>query len=189
MSVHVAGAPLEITSALKIIITGYPKEIQFNVETNLIWGKFLNIRIFNNPNSSSPCTSVLIKANYKYDIIPDNSNVNDHYKFMAGLTYFRAARTHTSSKLEQQNQFRIVSAILKLKGFSKSKLKKWANNISDVARTRKLKKFLGTTVLDKVSLRHHHVKKVIKHSCIDLNSFYVPMDVPGPKLDQYILNF
>ena len=48
------------------------------------------------------------------------------------------------------------------------------------------KKFLGTTIFDRISLRHLYVKKVIKHSGIDLDSFYIPMDVPGPKLDQDI---
>ena len=66
VSVHIAGSPQKITYALKIIITAYPKEIQFNVATNLIWGKFLNIRIFNDLSSSSPYTSVLRKTNFKF---------------------------------------------------------------------------------------------------------------------------
>ena len=34
-----------------------------------------------------------------------------------------------------------------------------------------------------ILLGHHYVKKVSVHSCIDLDSFYIPGDVPGPKLD------
>ena len=177
---------MNITSALKIIISGYPKEIQFNVETNLLWGKFLNIRIFNDPSSTTPYTSVLRKDNFKYDIIPENSNVNDHYKLMAGSTYFRTTRTHSSSKIEQQNQFKVVTTILKLKGFSKSKIRRMSTQHRQPRLCSHAKKFLGTTTFDKISLRHHYVKKVVKHSGIDLNSFYIPMEVPGPKLEQYI---
>ena len=142
--------------------------------------------LFNDPSSTTPYTSVLRKDNFKYDIIPENSNVNDHYKLMAGSTYFRTTRTHSSSKIEQQNQFKVVTAILKLKGFSKSKIRRMSNQHRQPRLCSHAKKFLGTTTLNKISLRHHYVKKVVKHSGIDLNSFYIPMEVPGPKLEQYI---
>ena len=66
---------------------------------------------------------------------------------MAGSTYFRVARTHTSSKLEQQNQSKVVAAILKLKGFLKSKINLQPRiNLG-------VKKFLAKTIFDRVSLR------------------------------------
>ena len=73
---------------IKIIITGYPdciNCIQFNVETKIIYGKFLNIKIFSIPGELNPTTTVLRKANTKYDIIPFISNVSVKYKKMAGL--------------------------------------------------------------------------------------------------------
>ena len=186
VSIHVSGPNNVISNVLKIIITGYPKELQFNVETNVIWGKFLNIRIYNNPNSTSPYTTILRKDNFKYDIIPVNSNVNDHFKLMAGLAYFRNTRTHTTTKVEQQNQTRIVSAILKLKGFSNSNIKKMRIFRPCQRNDSPVKKFLGTTFFDRISLRHHYLKKVIKKSSLDLSCYYAPMDVPGPKLDQFV---
>ena len=186
VSIHVSGPNNVIGSILKIIITGYPKELQFNVETNVIWGKFLNIRIYNNPNSTSPYTTILRKDNFKYDIIPVNSNVNEHFKMMAGLAYFRNTRTHTTTKVEQRNQNRIVSAILQLKGFSKSKIKKMRLFRTTQRTESPIKKFLGTTIFDKISLRHTYVKKVIKRSSLDLSYYYTPMDIPGPKLEQFV---
>ena len=44
--------------------------------------------------------------------------------WLVRLNFGLPDRTHTSSKLEQQYQFRVVAAILKLNGFSKSKNKK-----------------------------------------------------------------
>ena len=45
VSVHLSGTKDNIASTLKIIIEGYPKDIQFNTETKIFWGKFLNIKI------------------------------------------------------------------------------------------------------------------------------------------------
>jgi len=85
---------------VKIITTGYPDAIQFNVKTKIIYGKFLNIKIFNNPATTKPVTTVLRKSNSKYDVIPFNSNVNPKYKKMAGLCYFKTNRTHKTSEEE-----------------------------------------------------------------------------------------
>ena len=45
VSVHIHGDASTILNIMKIIVTGYPKEIQFNVESRLVFGKFLNISI------------------------------------------------------------------------------------------------------------------------------------------------
>ena len=39
-----------IMDAMKMISNGYPDAIQFNIESRIIYGKFLNIRIFNYPS-------------------------------------------------------------------------------------------------------------------------------------------
>ena len=85
--------PPHIWDSLKIIITGYPTEIQFNVETNLLWGKFLNVRIFNDPTSLLPS---YWKETFKYDIIPFNSNVPKQFTLMAGRSYYQTTYSHTS---------------------------------------------------------------------------------------------
>ena len=59
-------------NAIKIVCTGYPKEITFNMETKIIQGKFFNIRVINFPKVNNPTTSVLRKSNNKYNITPPN---------------------------------------------------------------------------------------------------------------------
>lgn len=56
VSVHVVGTPDDICKAIKVICTGYPKDIIFNMETKIIQGKFLNIRILNFPSITTPFT-------------------------------------------------------------------------------------------------------------------------------------
>ena len=46
---------------IKIIIQGYPECIRFNVETKIIYGKFLNLKILNIPGEETPTTTVLRK--------------------------------------------------------------------------------------------------------------------------------
>ena len=70
VSVHVAGTTENMLKIIKIITTGFPDCIQFNVEIKTIYGKFLNIKIFNIPGELNPTTTVLRKANSKYDNNP-----------------------------------------------------------------------------------------------------------------------
>ena len=49
LQLHLSGDMDMMLFVFKIIITSYPKEIQLNVKNCLITGKFLNLRIFNNP--------------------------------------------------------------------------------------------------------------------------------------------
>ena len=79
-SVHVVGEIDKMLEVIRMITNGYPKCIQFNVETKVIDGKFLNIKIFNVPGENTPTTTVLRKPNSKFDIIPFNSNVSLKYK-------------------------------------------------------------------------------------------------------------
>jgi len=55
------------------------------MESKIHYGKFLNIRICNDPHSSIPFTTVLQNENNKYNIISQNSNTQQKYKKMAGL--------------------------------------------------------------------------------------------------------
>ena len=85
ISVHVAGTTENMLKIIKIITTGFPDCIQFNVEIKTIYGKFLNIKIFNIPGELNPTTTVLRKANSKYDNIPFNSYVSVKYKKNGGF--------------------------------------------------------------------------------------------------------
>ena len=73
---HINGDYASIRKAIEIISTGYPQDIVLNVETNIIQGKFLNLRVYNTPDESTPFTTILRKKNTRYDIIPPTSNTH-----------------------------------------------------------------------------------------------------------------
>ena len=148
-------------------------------------GWIFNIKSYNDSLTSAPFTTVLRKENFKYDIIPFNSNVAEHFKLIARRSYFRTARSHTSSKTEQKKQFKIVHAILKLKGFPKKMVYKMHSQRINTLKTNP-KKFLGTTTFDKVSLRHKFVSQFVRDSHVNTDLFYLPMAIPGPKLERFI---
>ena len=148
----------------------------------------MNIRIFNDPSSSTPCTSVVRKENFKYDVIPFNSNVSHHFKLMAGKSYFRTAKSHSNTISELANQNRIVYSILKFKNFSNTIIHQMKRQKRSSPLSSSTKKFLGKTVFDNVSLRHSFISRVFKSSTLDKNIYYLPMPVPGPKLEQYIFS-
>ena len=45
VSIHITGSDLELFQVMQIIGSGYPPCIIFNIESKVIHGKFLNIRI------------------------------------------------------------------------------------------------------------------------------------------------
>ena len=186
VSVHVFGDEKSMFKIIKTIVSGYPDAIQFNAETRLIYGKFLNIKIVNFPGEQNPFTTVLRKQNSKYDIIPYSSNVSNKYKKMAGLCYFRTNRTHTSTKKERLNQDRIVQILLEEKGFSKTSIQEMKIKEKPDSQETERKKFTGLTVYDKVSNRHKFVKNVIKNSNLDTSKYYLPADIPGKKIEQFV---
>ena len=61
VSIHLTGEPDKMLNVMRIVITGYPQCIQFNVESKLIFGKFLNIKMFNFPGQNKPIITVLSK--------------------------------------------------------------------------------------------------------------------------------
>ena len=183
VSVHVTGETEKMLEVIKIIIQGYPECIQFNVETKIIYGKFLNIKILNIPGEKTPTTTVLRKPNSKFDIIPFSSNVSLKYK---KIGYFKTIKTHTCSREEEIQQKKIVNLILRKKGFPKNLIKELENTQSIRPKNEKTKKFLGVTVFDNVSKRHNFIKNVLKKSVIDKEKYYLPTDVPGKKLEQFI---
>ena len=108
--------------ALEIISKGYPKEIKLNFEAGVVFGNFLNFKIFNLPGKCKPDTTVLRKRFSKYCIIPLYSNTAEPFKLCAGQSYFRSVNSHCSSRSERKRQIKIVELILRKKGFSKAKI-------------------------------------------------------------------
>ena len=77
---HVIGNPEQIGETIEVICNGYPEELVFNMETKIIPGKFLNIKVLNFPTKINPYTTVLRKQNSKYNITLPNSNVAWKFK-------------------------------------------------------------------------------------------------------------
>jgi len=87
-------------------VESYKNNHEFNVESKVIFGKFLSIKIFNFPNEKNPIRTILRKPNSKYDMIPFNSNVSPKYEKITGLGYFKTKQKHTcsASSAEVQKQ-------------------------------------------------------------------------------------
>ena len=184
VSIHISGNRKDMFNVVKIIGNGYPASIKFNMESKIIHGKFLNIRIYNNPNSNKPFTTVLRKSNNKYNIIPPNSNTHPRYKRMAGLSYFNTARMHTTTRKELENQYKVINTILKGKGFNQWEINKMQKHKKSESKEKKI--FLTKTVYNETSERHKYVIKIFKTCNIDKNKYYKPMEIPGKKLEQMI---
>ena len=118
-----------------------------------------------------------------------------------GTGYFRTARSHCNNVRERKNQFKIIQHILKLKGFSKNQISK----IQSLKKSRKeqnkqKKKFLTTVKFNGCSNRRGYVKNkfngcsnrrgyvknFVRNTPINLDKYYLPMDIPDKKLEQYI---
>ena len=161
VSVHVIGNPEQICETIEVICNGYPEEIVFNMETKIIQGKFLNIKVLNFSTKINPYTTVLRKQNSIYNITPPNSNVAWKFKKLAGYGYFRTVHTHCTDIRELRNQCKIVRHVLSLKGFSKSQISKIENlrNKRKNTLNDKKKKILTTIKFNECSNRHYFVRK------------------------------
>ena len=142
--------------------------------------------MFNIPGDKFPTPTILRKDKSKFDIIPFNSNVSLKYKKMAGLGYFRTARTHTCSNEEYIHQSNIVKTILTEKGFPPGIIRELENLETNPSKDNKGKKFTGTTVYNEVSKRHSFIKQIFNKSKLNKETYYLPTDIPDQKLEQYI---
>ena len=185
VSIHLSGNKSDMLKAIKIISTGYPNEILLNMETNVINGKFINYRVYNQVDSNKPFTTVLRKKHCKYNIIPPDSNTVAADKLCEGRTYFHTVRTHCKDEKERARQMGVVETILKRKGFGyrKINLMKRVNNKRD----KEVKKHLGKVTYDEVYNGHVFMRNVF--SVLNTERYRLPMKVPGVKLKQHIFTY
>ena len=182
---HITNMSIDIIlDIIWIISQNYPKNIQLNLETNIISGKFLNVRHYNVPGKTSPYTTVLRKRNTKYEIIPPTSNTNPIYKKCAGTTYFNMARSHCSDIRELERQILTVKTILRQKGFSENQIKRMQKHKQKRMDYTKL--YTGTVEFDHVSRIHKYVRNIFRLPLLEREDYGLPMVVTGKKLHQFI---
>lgn len=184
VSIHIKGSNTDIIKVIRIIGNGYPLCIKFNMESKIVHGKFLNIRMYNNPLTNVPYTTVLRKPQNKYNIIPPGSNTHSKYKKMAGLSYFNTTRSHTVTRKERINQFKVIHSILECKGFNKNQIKEIQNMRKN--KNPEKRKFLSKTCFNEVTQRHKFIHKIFKVCHFNPEKYYRPMEIPGKKLEQMI---
>ena len=178
------GTREEVLKAIEIISTSYPQDIQLNVEVGIIQGKFLNLRIYTLPTSTTSYTTILRKRNSKYDVIPPNSNTCPKYKSCAGRTYFDMTRTHCSDPREQERQVQVVKHILHLKGYRPRQIKHMRRRRQPKPPDDKL--YTGKIEFDNVTKIHKYLRAIFADSELDPEVYNLPMAVPGKKLLQYV---
>ena len=154
------------------------------METNVINGKFLNYRVYNQADSNKPFTTVLRKKHCKYNIIPPDSNTVFAHKLCAGRTYFQTVRTHCTDENERGRQMGVVETILKRKGFGQRMISLMTR--VDNKKDKEVKKYLGKVTYDEVYNGHVFMRNIFSV----LNTVYIqyrlPMKVPGVRLKQHI---
>ena len=183
---YVTGSHEKIKQVLKIVFTGYPLEVTLNVESNLIQGKFLNIRLYNDLVDRSPFTTILRKPHTKYDVIPPSSNTHGMYKKCAGRTYFDMVRSHCSHTSEYKRQIETVKTILTEKGFSHHQIMRMKKKRGRNTRLPYDKIYVGKVPFDQTSQIHKFLRNTFASRTFDDEGFSLPMVVPGRKLHQYI---
>ena len=185
ISTHLTNGNINILmDIIWIILKNYPANIQLNLETNIMQGKFLNIRHYTLPNTTAPYTTILRKRNTKYEIIPPTSNTNPLYKKCAGMTYFWMTRTHCSDIRERHRQLETVNHILTLKGFDSKQI----NRMKKIRKKRLdyNKIYTGKVEFDQVTNIHHFVRNIFKIPIIEQEDYSPPMVTTGKKLHEYI---
>ena len=90
-----------------------------------------------------------------------------------------------SSPGELRNKYRTIQHILRLKGFSKQLINE-IQSTKIISDKKPNKRFISTVIFDEIYQRHRFLRDLFKHSKIDLDRYYMPMDVPGTKLEQHI---
>ena len=79
---------------------------------------------------------------------------------MAGLGFFNTAKSHTVTRKERKNQFKVVHSILEYKGFDKTQIKEMQSMRRKGKQEKR--KFLSKTCYNEVTQRHKFVHNIFK---------------------------
>ena len=175
VSLHFLGHTETIIQCIQIVSSGYPECMIFNMETKLIFGESLNIRIYKDPTSSPPLTSLLRKPNNKYNITPANSNTHVKYKERLGMGIFGPLEPTLPQLGNSGTSTQSRESHTPSKGFRR-RSSAWAcaaQRANPIKGGSSLKLLIMRSLLPTVSSTHS-----LETAGVHLEKFYLPMEVP-----------
>jgi hypothetical protein len=169
--------------ALQIVFEQYPNGLEFNLTSNVIFSKFLDMRLISEPTKFVDTLTILRKSPCKFDIVNQSSNTNDRYKTSAQNHYLDRISNICNTKVEAKRQLKITKLIMSYKGYKRPvKLVRK----TPTRRFVHCKKFVTTLPHDQVTNIHVNIKNLLKKSNYPSDEYYYPTDVPDKKLRQFI---
>ena len=173
----------KIKKILKLLFSCYPKGLEFNLTTNILFSKFLDVRLVSEPKKLVDTLTILRKEPCRFDVISQASNTHKRYKSSALNHYIDRIENTCNSYPEKCRQTSVTRLILSYKGYSRSTrlLRKKSNRkfVHDRA-------FLSTIKHDQVTNSHVKIKRLLKKCSFPSDRFYIPTDIPDKKVRQFI---
>ena len=172
VNAKLTGTDQQIVETLEILVTGYPKEIDYNVEVFFLKNEFLDFRFFSKPKSDSLVISVNRKKQTKFDIVRGFSVTNPTYLTSAVYSAAYSIVRNTNTKSGEKHEQRIFNSILKKRGYSSNQLSKAIvkakDRIAGKSTVNKFftgdKKYSGKIAFDSHTKLHMFILKLVKQS-------------------------
>ena len=101
---RLVGSNTEIIQSLNILLTSYPKEIEYNIEIFLLRNEFLDFRFLHIPSIQNLLLGINRKKETKFDISRGNSFTNKKFLlsplFTSAYSVYRNTNTDYNEKHE-----------------------------------------------------------------------------------------
>ena len=191
VSVRLQGKIEEIIVILKILITGYPSSIDFNIKITYLHNTFLNLRFYIIPNKKDLSISILRKIHDKHDIVQSDSYNNPQYVGAALSTSAYNICQKTNHRFHKRHQYKIYKEILSAKGYKtedfNKRLLSTKKKLKSETKTRPKmdKKYGGKITYDSVTKIHTYIIKLLKVSKFPKDTA-LPIAVGAKKVKNYV---
>jgi len=113
---RLTGSNKEIKSTLQVILVGYPKQIDYNIQIFFLKNEFLDFRMLTIPNKNTLILSVNRKKQSKYDVVRSNSSTNPKYIGQIVNTAAYTVTRNTNTNYNKQQEIKAFLTILKKTG-------------------------------------------------------------------------
>ena len=177
----------KIVQSLEILITGYPKEIDYNVQIFFLKNEFVDFRFFTQPKNENLVIGVNRKKETKFDIVRGFSATNPKYLNSALYSAAYTIIRNTNSQLSECHERKIYNNILVKRGYGKTQLKRTLFKSKHRVNTRikSNKKYCGKIMFDSFSNLHMFTLKLVKISKLP-ESLRTPIVVGNKKTINYV---